>query len=152
MFFIAEYTSMITVSCLATILFFGGWLSPFPASWTLTHYLPSVLLIPLGLWVFIDGLRYETIFGRIVLPGLGAVLALVGAALLEFPLVNEAIQGVFWFLLKVFIFLFIYIWIRGTLPRFRYDQLMSFGWKFLLPVSIANVILTSAVVLWRMHS
>src|SRR6202007_462787 len=50
MFFIAEYTAMITVSCLATILFFGGWLSPFPASWTVTHYLPSLLLIPFGLW------------------------------------------------------------------------------------------------------
>src|SRR6202022_285051 len=49
MFFIAEYTSMITVSCLCSILFFGGWLSPFPASWTFTHYLPSVLLIPFGL-------------------------------------------------------------------------------------------------------
>ncbi len=64
MFFIAEYTSMITVSCLCTIMFFGGWLSPFPASWTLTHYLPSVILIPFGLWVIWDGIRYETIFGQ----------------------------------------------------------------------------------------
>ena len=151
MFFIAEYTSMITISCLATILFFGGWLSPFPASWTFTHYLPSVVLIPLGLWVIFDGTRYENILGRIVLPGLGAVMAAIGAALIVFPVVNDAIQGVFWFLAKVFVFLFVYIWMRGTLPRFRYDQLMSFGWKFLLPVSIANVILTSAVVLWRMH-
>jgi len=47
-------------------------------------------------------------------------------------------------------FLFVYIWMRGTLPRFRYDQLMSFGWKFLLPMSIVNVIVTSAVILWRM--
>jgi NADH-quinone oxidoreductase subunit H len=151
MFFIAEYTSMITVSCLATILFFGGWLSPFPASWTFTHYLPSVLLIPLGLWVIFDGMRYETIFGRIVLPGVGTALVAIGAALIVFPFVNDAIQGVFWFLAKVFTFLFIYVWMRGTLPRFRYDQLMSFGWKFLLPVSIANVVLTSAVLLWRMH-
>ena len=151
MFFIAEYTSMITISCLATILFFGGWLSPFPASWTLTHYVPSLLLIPLGLWVIFDGLRYENIFGRIVLPGVGVVLAAIGAGLIVFPAVNDAIQGVFWFLTKVFTFLFIYVWMRGTLPRFRYDQLMSFGWKFLLPVSIANVVLTSAVVLWRMH-
>ncbi len=60
MFFIAEYTSMITVSCLCTIMFFGGWLSIFPASWTLTHYLPSAILIPFGLWVFWDGIRYET--------------------------------------------------------------------------------------------
>jgi NADH-quinone oxidoreductase subunit H len=151
MFFIAEYTSMITISCLATILFFGGWLSPFPASWTLTHYVPSVVLIPLGLWVIFDGTRYENVLGRIVLPGLGAVMAAIGAALIVFPVVNDAIQGVFWFVAKVFVFLFVYIWMRGTLPRFRYDQLMSFGWKFLLPVSIANVILTSAVVLWRMH-
>ena len=151
MFFIAEYTSMITVSCLATILFFGGWLSPFPASWTFTHYLPSLLLIPSGVWLVFDGIRYETIFGRIMLPGVGAVLALLGVALVLFPVVNEAIQGPFWFFAKVFAFLFFYIWMRGTLPRFRYDQLMSFGWKFLLPVAIANVVLTSAFILWRMH-
>jgi len=151
MFFIAEYTSMITVSCLATILFFGGWLSPFPDSWTFTHYLPSVLLIPFGLWVFFDGIRYETLFGRIVLPGVGTALTLVGAVLIVLPALNSAIQGPFWFFAKVFTFLFVYIWMRGTLPRFRYDQLMSFGWKFLLPVSIANVVLTSVVILWRMH-
>jgi NADH-quinone oxidoreductase subunit H len=151
MFFIAEYTSMITVSCLATILFFGGWLSPFPASWTFTHYLPSLLLIPFGVWLIFDGIRYETIFGRILLPGVGAVLTLLGVALALFPVVNEAIQGPFWFLGKVFAFLFFYIWMRGTLPRFRYDQLMSFGWKLLLPVAIANVVLTSAYILWRMH-
>jgi NADH-quinone oxidoreductase subunit H len=151
MFFIGEYTSMIAVSCLATILFFGGWLSPFPASWTLTHYLPSVILIPFGLWVFFDGIRYETIFGRILLPGVGAVLAAAGLALFLFAPANDVIQGPFWFFAKVFVFLFFYIWMRGTLPRFRYDQLMDFGWKILLPVSIGNVVLTSAFLLWRMH-
>jgi len=151
MFFIAEYTSMITVSCLATILFFGGWLSPFPDSWTFTHYLPSALLIPFGLWVVFDGIRYENLFGRIMLPGVGSALAVIGFALIVFPTLNAIIQGPFWFLAKVFTFLFVYIWMRGTLPRFRYDQLMSFGWKFLLPVSIANVVLTSVVILWRMH-
>ena len=151
MFFIAEYTSMITVSCLATIMFFGGWLSPFPDSWTFAHYLPSVLMIPLGLWVIFDGFRYENMFGRLVLPAVGAVITLIGVGLVVVPVVNDAIQGVFWFLAKVFTFLFMYIWMRGTLPRFRYDQLMSFGWKFLLPVSIANVVLTSVVILWRMH-
>jgi NADH-quinone oxidoreductase subunit H len=50
---------------------------------------------------------------------------------------------------KVFFFIFLYIWIRGTLPRFRYDQLMSFGWKFLLPLSIANIIVTSLVLALR---
>ena len=150
MFFIGEYTSMIAVSSLSAILFFGGWLSPFPASWTLTHYLPSVILVPLGIWVFYDGLRYETIFGRVILPGLGAVFAALGFALFLFPAVNALIQGPFWFFLKVTSVLFFYIWMRATLPRFRYDQLMDFGWKFLLPVSIANVVLTSAILMWRM--
>ena len=57
--------------------------------------------------------------------------------------------GIVWFLLKVVGFLFLYIWLRGTLPRFRFDQLMSFGWKFLLPVAIFNVILTATVLFFR---
>ncbi len=151
MFFIGEYTSMISISCLATILFFGGWLSPFPDSWTFTHYLPSLILVPLGLYVILDGIKYENLFGRMLLPAVGGGIAAIGAALVAFPFVNEIAQGPFWFFSKVFIFLFVYIWMRATLPRFRYDQLMSFGWKFLLPVSIANVVLTSAVLLWRMR-
>jgi len=148
MFFIAEYTSMITVSCLCAIMFFGGWLSPFPASWTFTHYLPSVILIPFGLWVIMDGLRYETLFGRVILPAVGTALTAVGLILIVNPHhINEFIQAPFWFLSKVLIFLFVYVWMRGTLPRFRYDQLMAFGWKLLLPVSILNVVLTSFVIL-----
>ncbi len=157
MFFIAEYTSMITVSSLCAILFFGGWNSPFPSTpfWQFTHYLPSLILIPFGLWVLFDGLKYETIFGKLILPGLGAAIAGVGALLLAAiwiaPLyeVSEYIQGPFWLLSKIFFFLFFYVWARGTLPRFRYDQLMNIGWKLLLPVSIANVILTAGcVLLW----
>jgi NADH-quinone oxidoreductase subunit H len=149
MFFIAEYTSMITVSCLCTIMFFGGWLSPFPASWTFTYYLPSVILIPAGLWVIWDGIRYETIFGRLVLPGIGTVLTIIGIALAvpQLQFVNVFIQGPFWLLAKIFVFLFVYVWMRGTLPRFRYDQLMSFGWKLLLPLSIVNVVITAFAIL-----
>jgi NADH-quinone oxidoreductase subunit H len=150
MFFIAEYTSMITVSCLCSILFFGGWLSPFPASWTFTHYFPSAVLIPFGLWVIWDGLRYETVFGRIILPGAGTAIAGLGAIFVLSPNVNEFIQGPFWLLSKIFVFLFVYVWMRGTLPRFRYDQLMSYGWKLLLPLSIVNVIITSFVILAKM--
>ncbi|HEY2460611.1 MAG TPA: complex I subunit 1 family protein [Candidatus Acidoferrum sp.] len=148
MFFIAEYTSMITVSALCSILFFGGWLSPFPAAWTFTHYLPSIILIPFGFWVIWDGIRYETVFGRIILPGIGTAMAAVGIALLLFPTVNEFIQAPFWLLSKILVFLFIYVWMRGTLPRLRYDQLMDFGWKLLLPVSLANVVITAGAILW----
>jgi NADH-quinone oxidoreductase subunit H len=147
MFFIAEYTSMITVSCLCSIMFFGGWLSPFPDAWTFTHYLPSAILIPFGLWVIWDGIRYETILGRILLPGMGTVMVALGGAFVLFPGVNEFIQGPFWLLSKIFVFLFVYVWMRGTLPRFRYDQLMAFGWKLLLPASIVNVMATSFVIL-----
>ena len=97
MFFMAEYANMITVSCIATLLFFGGATSP------LGHLLPAKL----G----------------------GHILMLV------FP--------VLWFVLKVFAFLFLYIWVRSTLPRFRYDQLMSFGWKWLLPLAMVNILITS---------
>jgi NADH-quinone oxidoreductase subunit H len=103
MFFMAEYANMITVSCVAALLFFGGASSP------LGHLLPDN-------------------FG-------GPILA--------------AIFPILWFVAKVLFFLLLYIWVRGTLPRFRYDQLMSFGWKFLLPVAMANIIVTSLVIALR---
>ena len=104
MFFMAEYANMITVGCVATLLFFGGWTSPF-----------------------------------------GNALPAVGG-----PVV-QALLPVFWFVFKVFCFLFLYIWVRGTLPRFRYDQLMGFGWKFLMPVAILNIIVTSFWLAFRTH-
>jgi NADH-quinone oxidoreductase subunit H len=63
-----------------------------------------------------------------------------GPGVASFP-----ILGVFYFLIKVIFFLFLYIWLRGTLPRFRFDQLMNFGWKFLLPLAILNIILTATL-------
>jgi NADH-quinone oxidoreductase subunit H len=58
----------------------------------------------------------------------------------------RALLPVIWFVIKVVFFIFVYIWIRGTLPRFRYDQLMAFGWKFLLPLALANILLTSLII------
>ena len=147
MFFMAEYASMITVSCLATILFFGGWLSPFPQNslFAWTHYIPAAAFALAGIALFAHGVRYITIFGRVVLPFLGVVLFGLGV-LFGLPAVIEFVQGPFWFLLKIAIFLFIYVWVRGTLPRFRYDQLMNFGWKVLLPLSIVNVVITSLAI------
>ena len=102
MFFMAEYANMITVGCVATLLFFGGWTSPF-----------------------------------------GTLLPAIGG-----PIV-QALLPVFWFITKVFLFLFLYIWVRGTLPRFRYDQLMGFGWKFLMPLAVLNIIAISLWFAWR---
>jgi NADH-quinone oxidoreductase subunit H len=150
MFFVAEYASMFTVSCLAVILFFGGWLSPFPAvpamAWT--AYIPAVVLGLAGAALAVHGVRYFTWTGRIVLPLLG--LALVALAVLcARPGALAVAQGPFWFLLKVSVVLFVYVWVRWTLPRFRYDQLMAIGWKVLLPLSLANVVLTSLAVVAR---
>ena len=72
-----------------------------------------------------------------------------GPTLAFLPPIAQSLLPVLWFALKVFFFIFLYIWIRGTLPRFRYDQLMAFGWKFLLPLAIANIIVTSFIVAWR---
>jgi len=62
------------------------------------------------------------------------------------PPILQALLPIFWFVVKVLAFIFVYIWVRGTLPRFRYDQLMAFGWKFLLPLAIANILVTALIV------
>jgi NADH-quinone oxidoreductase subunit H len=54
--------------------------------------------------------------------------------------------GVFWFLSKMALFLFFYIWVRATLPRIRYDQLMEFGWKVMVPLAVINLLLTALYV------
>jgi NADH-quinone oxidoreductase subunit H len=97
MFFMAEYANMITVACVATLLFFGGASSPFG------HIFDHVA----SGWFL------------------------------------SALCSVAWFVAKVFAFLLLYIWVRATLPRFRYDQLMGFGWKFLLPVAMVNILATA---------
>ena len=109
----------------------------------------SVTLIPFGLWVIYDGIKYETIFGKLVLPAVGFAMFAIGAGLIALPAVNDFIQPIFWFTAKILVFLFFYVWARGTLPRLRYDQLMNVGWKLLLPVSIANLIVTAGLLLAR---
>jgi len=103
MFFMAEYANMITVSCVATLLFLGGASSPF-------------------------GHLFDHIAS-------GPILT--------------ALLSIFWFVAKVFSFLLLYIWVRGTLPRFRYDQLMAFGWKFLLPVAMVNILATALALTYH---
>jgi NADH-quinone oxidoreductase subunit H len=150
MFFMGEYASMITVACLASVLFFGGWLSPFPQTpeFQWTHYIPAAALGLGGIALVTSGLRYNTILGRIQLAVLGFVL--VGISFLcSRAGVIESIQGPFWFVAKVVVVLFVYVWVRWTLPRFRYDQLMRFGWKVLFPMALVNVVLTSLAVAIR---
>ena len=148
MFFMAEYANMITVSCLATILFFGGWLSPFPDSWTWQLFLPGAGLLAVGAYLAYDTVAHMRGIARLQLAVVTLLALGIGAICLH-PAVAPKIQGPFWFLTKVLVFLFLYVWTRGTLPRFRYDQLMSFGWKLLLPVSLANLVLTALWIVVR---
>ena len=150
MFFMAEYGAMVSVSLMVSVLFLGGYLSPFPdtAAFHWAYYLPAVSGVVGGGVLLVNGIRYHTALGRAVLPVIALVLVGVGA-LCALPSVIGVIQGPFWLALKVFVLLFTYVWLRGTLPRLRYDQLMNFGWKVLLPVSLANVVATSLIVALR---
>jgi NADH-quinone oxidoreductase subunit H len=148
MFFMAEYGNMITVSCLATILFFGGWLSPLPDSWTWQQYLPGVGLLLAALYLAYDTVRNMRGIGRIQLAVVTLLAGGIGLLCL-LPGVAPVIQGPFWFLGKVFFIIFFYVWTRSTLPRMRYDQLMSFGWKLLLPVSLLNLVVTAFWIVMR---
>ena len=147
MFFMAEYANMITVSCLATILFLGGWLSPFPDRWNWQVYLPSVGLLALAAYCAWNTVAEMRGIARLQL-GVVTLLAGGGGLICLYPPIAEGIQGPFWFTAKILAILFFYIWMRATLPRFRYDQLMSFGWKLLLPVSLANLVITAFVIVW----
>jgi NADH-quinone oxidoreductase subunit H len=95
LFFLAEYANMIVVSSVATTLFLGGWLRPFPN---------------------VEALAFL-----------------------------DLVPGWIWFLLKTFVWLYIFLWVRATLPRYRYDQLMRLGWKVLIPLAIANVVVTATL-------
>jgi NADH-quinone oxidoreductase subunit H len=148
MFFMAEYGNMITVSCLATILFFGGWLSPLPDSWTWQQYLPGVGLLFAALYLAYDTVRNMRGIGRIQLAVVTLLAGGIGLLCL-LPGVSPVILGPFWFLSKVFFIIFFYVWTRSTLPRMRYDQLMSFGWKLLLPVSLLNLVVTAFWIVVR---
>ncbi len=144
MFFMAEYANMITVSCLATVLFLGGWQPPLPASWGI-NYAPVLLGAGAAAMLFVHSQAAFAGKQRVSMQVFGMVAALWGAAFLFAP-VRTFFSPLFWFAVKSGFFLFLYIWVRGTLPRFRYDQLMNFGWKVLFPVGVANVLATGLMV------
>jgi NADH-quinone oxidoreductase subunit H len=145
-FFMAEYANMITVSCMATLLFLGGWVAPWPAEHG-SRFVPAAIFALAGLIALFHGAHPARRRDRYSLPVVGFVaLAIAGVFLL--PVVQAWLLPLFWFAAKTGGILFVFIWIRGTLPRFRYDQLMGFTWKFLFPVAMLNLLVTAFLVAW----
>ncbi len=154
LFFLAEYSAMIAVSSIAVTLWLGGWLRPFPnllsgTTWDLVFSLfPGLTFVALAAMTFFNVVRMpkHPLF-RIQtagLAGFGALLGLIGLVLF-IPRVREHVGDIYWFSAKVCAFMYLYIWYRGTFPRYRFDQLMKVGWKVLLPVGLALLILTAGV-------
>jgi NADH-quinone oxidoreductase subunit H len=143
-FFMAEYANMITVSSIATILFLGGWTPPFPVALGSNFVAPLIFAIAGAICLY-HGLNPARKLDRYTLPVFA--IAFFGLALLlAIPVVADAIMSVFWFCAKTGFLLFVFIWIRATLPRFRYDQLMSFAWKFMFPAALLNLLVTGLLV------
>jgi NADH-quinone oxidoreductase subunit H len=145
-FFMAEYANMITVSCMAVLLFLGGWVAPWPARYG-SSLAPVGIFAGAGVMALYHGMHSGHRRDRRTLPVFGA--AFLGmAAVFLLPVVQAWLLPLFWFCAKVGSVLFTFMWVRGTLPRFRYDQLMGFTWKFLFPVAVANLLVTGFLVAW----
>ena len=143
-FFMAEYANMVTVCSIATLLFLGGWHPLWPVEYGSNFLAPLILFAP-GALCFYHGLHPARPLDRFTLPVFGVVFFGL-AGLLLLPPVVPVLMPIFWFLAKCGFLLFVFIWIRATLPRFRYDQLMSFAWKFLFPAALLNLLVTGFLV------
>jgi NADH-quinone oxidoreductase subunit H len=142
-FFMAEYANMITVCSMTTTLFLGGWLPLFPAP--ISNYVPPLILVLAGAICLYHGLNPRRPLDRITLPIFAMVFFAIGVVF-AIPAVQPYLTPLFWFAAKTGFLLFVFIWVRATLPRFRYDQLMGFAWKFLFPVALINMLLTGLMV------
>jgi NADH-quinone oxidoreductase subunit H len=175
-FFFAEYVNVFIVSALTTILFLGGWHAPFsiddlahlftnvtgiaiatpfhidinPGAYDIgllffVALAPLVLTLVLAAPIYLMRSKTRWWVALIV----GFVLANVVAAGLTFLWAYvsfDFVAGLVWFLGKTFALVFVFVWMRGTLPRVRIDQLMAFAWKWLLPAALLNLFVTAAAV------
>jgi len=143
LYFLAEYANIFVVSSVAVTLFWGGWLRPFPnvpwLEFPVNTIFPALLFIGSGASCFVllkklkDPVQQKTLIGA-------AILCMAVGLPFLIPPVNMLIIGLFWFMFKVAVIVYIMIWFRGTFPRFRYDQLMNIGWKYMIPIGIGALV------------
>jgi NADH-quinone oxidoreductase subunit H len=167
LFMLAEYAAMIAVSSIAVALWLGGWMHPFPnllssPAWEFIFSLfPGLTFLGLAAIAFIGAARMPShSFFRIQRIGLAVFAALIAFVALLLLVIavggrsgdtslaarfREGIDYVYWFLLKVAVFIYLFIWYRATWPRYRFDQLMRIGWKVMLPISLGVLMLTAIV-------
>lgn len=147
LYFLAEYSNMVVVSSIAVTLFLGGWLRPFPNvhALDLLFYFPIVTMVGIAGLCFLGAARESRQIEKVGMAAL-AIVCLLLAGLFCLQPVLTWIQGLFWFGLKVALLLYGFIWVRFTFPRYRYDQLMNIGWRWLIPLAIANVIATGIIM------
>ncbi len=168
-FFFAEYVSVFILSALTVVLFLGGWNSPIDPQpildWLNITINPAldlasmgmglliallvgvpllIMLLALPIWMFNSGWSFiKSLVVAFVLFNVIAISAIAIWAFLSF----EVVVGLFWFTVKVFTFVFIFVWMRGTLPRVRIDQLMGFAWKWLVEIALLNIFITAGAIL-----
>lgn len=148
LYMLAEWGNILVISAVIATLFLGGWLRPFASvTWLET---PGNLLFPLatfgviGIYCVLKAGRMFFVHDRSIMRVLGLLFIFAGAAYL-IPATRPGLAGLFWLSVKISAIVYAVIWLRGTLPRVRYDQLMNFGWKYLIPLGLASVALNAVL-------
>ena len=158
--FFAEYVNVFIISALMVTLFFGSWSAPFPfpeitlnldlgslgvVLLLLLVILPPVLtlIFALPFWLASNNRPgWQALVLGFIVFNVVAMGLLFGILYIE----TDWVAGLVWFMVKSFLFVFVFVWMRGTLPRVRIDQLMNFAWKWLLPASLLNLFITAAAI------
>jgi NADH-quinone oxidoreductase subunit H len=152
LYFLAEYANIFVVSSVAVTLFWGGWLRPFPSiaflEKPLNYGVPVLFFAGSAILSFPLIKRLPDPTQQKVLAG-AILLLVITAGVFAIPAVNNAIIGLFWFLSKVAVIIYLMIWFRGTFPRYRYDQLMNIGWKVMIPVGMASIVINAFLGMTR---